>query len=1478
MRADARVAEQADGRRWCIGLVAGALLLTPLVARSQNGARDNDLGNVFEADAAAADAPLAAADPPQPDADETPPEPGVILPGDRGRERTLDRARRLVADDRWSDAAATLDELLADDRDAFVADGLATTRGSIRSEAAALVQSLPRPGREAYERLCGGRAEKRLAAAIAAGDATAIVAVARRWLHTPAGRQAALLAAITALEAGQPLAATAWLERLVDTPAAAELGSTLALVRAVAHSAAGDREIARRLLTEAARLGQSGVRLAGQDLTIPPDPAAAAAWLATHAGATGTPPVAGREWRQLRGTPARNGLVEATRPLLVARYRVPLVRHPEEARRLEKERQAAVAAGDPLLPAGTPLAVGDHLIVHTALGILAVDFASGRRLWLASGVAATDADAEGAAAGPSRVFLDATSGNVASDGKLVFAVESRAEALTVERGGGFAGGRLPFGIPTPWDEGNMLSAYELAGGHVRWRLEGRDEDDEAGRAEEASRWHLGPPLVVGDELFVLVEERGEVRVEARSTADAALRWTQPLATYDDDAAAITSGEAGSRRLAGLTPALAEGVLVCPIGGGSVVALDVATRSLLWAHAYARPDDGLDRGGFRGDPLAEASAWAGEPAPVIAGGRVLLAPFDTNLIVCLGLRDGRPIWQRPRQGRITIAGCLDDRLLVVDADGVEAVDLATGRRLWNRELGDGVRPSGRGILTPRSLLLPSDAPGVVEIAVADGGVLGRSVGRGGSIPGNLVAHRGEVISRAVDSLDVFHQEAALEGRIETALQSDPTSPWAAYWRGQAAIDAGDVEAGLEGLAGAAAAEFPVPPGALAAAVVRALQIDFPAAAERWSEFPLALRANAPAEVDRAIVDGFLTRRDPEAAWSGLRRLLSATAEGSPGRDLPIQDPADPRLTISVARWLESRLDRLAAIAGEPLRESIADVRRGLLPQPVDAAASEPPDPRPADPDSAWPLGLVERRDLRAENADGGSQLRPVPLTLAAGGRSDAARVAIDVGRQRLIVTDRLGRRLLPPLEVAGLGGGFGLQFLNQSGAVEVAALGERLFVRSSAGLFAHELGGGDGPQAGLWSVADLGTLADEHGPRWGPGIGGRVVRDGGVPLGMRIGEPDDRPRAGGRGLTALATAVIVPSARSITVLDPVRGSLLWQRGQLPPGLEWFVADDFLCGCTADGKGSLVLAASDGRIVHAVDVPHRRQRLASLGRRFVAVEPLDEPTQPAIAARVRLDLVDPADRETRSLGIFDGQGRATETGDGRLAVLEPSGRLAVFDLSDGGLVFRCELPAMPHRVERLHVQAWQDRYLVLAGSDDAGEEPAADVSPLEPLLFSGGVAAPLSGAVWAVGRDDGRHLWPVPAIIERHCLHTAQPPGLPVLAFCRIIQPRGSGPTWLGVLCLDKRTGHAVFTDERIAIEGPPAGDCALSADPRDHSVTIDGAGAGGGRLALVFTGGPMAPRPPFQNRVRPLAGPADLDLGDGPAAPAGARRN
>jgi hypothetical protein len=540
------------------GLHAAGTWLSPLVARAQQGA--NAFGRDAEAD---------------PDSR---PEPVVFLTSDRGRERILDRAKRLAADGRWTDAAAACDEILGHDQDAFLdatGDG-----GSLRGQAAAIVAAFPRPGREAYLLLFQTRAEKRLAEAIATNDGEAIAAVARRWFETPAGRHAAVMTAVRALEECEPLVAARWLDRIAASHSPADFEPTLSVMRAIARHQSGDTKEADALLARAASSGR-GTRIAGREILLSHKPKDDATWLHALVHAPTQPALrAGEDWLQARGSPSRNAVVEASKPLLVPRYRVPLVRHPDEAGALEKRRLAAADAGGPLIPAGSPLAVGDFLVVHTPLGILAIDFATGKRLWLESSVALAEPDdrTDTVNNASARVFDDATSGNLASDGRLVFAVEVAPESFSVVETAP-AGFRFGRGLAPPfvWNGANALRAYDLVDGALRWQL-----PEAEGGPDALATWFSGAPLVAGSELYVLAEQGGEVRLECRSTDDGSLRWQQSLANYDDSET-ITNPEARSRRLAGLTPALADGVIVCPLGAGCVVAVDAASRSLLWAH-------------------------------------------------------------------------------------------------------------------------------------------------------------------------------------------------------------------------------------------------------------------------------------------------------------------------------------------------------------------------------------------------------------------------------------------------------------------------------------------------------------------------------------------------------------------------------------------------------------------------------------------------------------------------------------------------------------------------------------------------------------------------------------------------------------------------------------------------------------------------------------------------------------------------------
>ncbi|MFM8703488.1 MAG: hypothetical protein ACKOHG_06400, partial [Planctomycetia bacterium] len=197
------------------------------------------------------------------------------------------------------------------------------------------------------------------------------------------------------------------------------------------------------------------------------------------------------------------------------------------------------------------------------------------------------------------------------------------------------------------------------------------------------------------------------------------------------------------------------------------------------------------------------------------------------------------------------------------------------------------------------------------------------------------------------------------------------------------------------------------------------------------------------------------------------------------------------------------------------------------------------------------------------------------------------------------------------------------------------------------------------------------------------------------------------------------------------------------------------------------------------------------------------------------------------------------------------------------------FSVMLDDMPSGLQSLQVMSWYDRFIVSVGRQETAEErkrfdKMGSMSPL-PLMVPGGEpAGAVTGSVWAIARESGEMLWPVPATIVRHAIVRHQPAALPLLLFARtIIPPREGERHRLSLLCLDKRTGHAVHVDDKIAMPTQMPIGCEVVGDPATHDIAFgfgDGVrngGAGGeSALRLLFTGEPTPPQPPYQASTKP----------------------
>jgi outer membrane protein assembly factor BamB len=744
----------------------------------------------------------------------------VIFARDRDAEQLLKKAAGFLDEKRYSEAARALGAIIEAPEDFFYqpqAD--LSLHKSIKVEAERLLGSLPAEGRQAYELQFGSQAEELLNEALADRDWNKLADVSRRFFHTQAGYRATYLLGLYHLDQGRPLAAGLCLERLKRAAdSSAKLEPNLSLQLATAWLRAGQSDKARQALQGLpASAGNEPLTIAGKKVRLFDRDSQALGWLEEHVGGppldqhSGSP-----QWTMFRGNPARNGATVGGAPLLDGEGDSWSISNVEDAgieKLIQNLRQTYQDANFSALPAFHPLAVDGIVLMRTINTLLAVDFATGKRLWnipvdenwgevtdLHGAIAQQGNSSQIVALLDQRLWDDATYGCLSSDGRNVFSIED----LNFNLSGAGTQPRmvvLPNGrrLPAPsWPRNfNRLSAHDIHTGKLKWELGGPRGEYEL---PMAGAFFLGPPLPLLDVAYAIAEVGGEIRVTAIDARTGEIQWGQQLAVVELDVL-----QDPARRFSGVSPSYADGVLICPTGSGAIVALDLSTRSLLWGYRYqnntaAQPTMIGRRIGammmFSGRPREENDRWM-DSAATIAGGRVIVTPIESGEIHCLDLLDGKLLWKKPRGDSLYVAGVYDNRVVVVGRTGVEALRLEDGQPAWPAKLGfaSGSAPSGRGFLSADRYYLPLSSAEVISIDLREGKLLERSRSRKSRVPGNLICYQGKVLSQNVESLETFYELDALKAQVAAALEANPDDPQALAQRGALALHNGDAAAAI-----------------------------------------------------------------------------------------------------------------------------------------------------------------------------------------------------------------------------------------------------------------------------------------------------------------------------------------------------------------------------------------------------------------------------------------------------------------------------------------------------------------------------------------------------------------------------------------------------------------------------------------------------------------------------------------------------------
>ena len=746
--------------------------------------------------------------------------PSVSLPDNGDLRRRLEKIRTLLDERHFAEGTRELGQLLQnrESRDFFLSRDERRRDGrSFLSELRTIIGSLPPEGRELYVTQFEPVARQSLNAAIEAGSEPALREVVARFPATPSGDEALYRLAHRLWEHGRAEAAAGCLQRLRAGPESSdrfEPGLTL-LLAACQWRAGQTAPFAASVERLKTHEGSRDAKIAGRPLaSILVGDAGPEAWRGLFGPVRGRSAGSDDDWTVFRGSADRNRAVPARPPLLAPRWSVELPLSPHSHSSIDRRVKAHREGNGTHFPMLSPLAIGDLLLVRTGRGVAAWSLRTGGPLWRYP----TGDDFSGAGE-EDRLWREPGGGSFAADHECFYVVE--------------VGDSVPMTLASVVNHVNQLSAHEHSQGRegrLRWRVGGVDGGNEPALAGIS---FLGAPLSWRGQSLILAERKGAIALIALDNASGRLAWSQELAFVEE-----TMGTDPFRKVVGATPTISsDDVVICPTSGGAVVAVDLTTQSLLWAYRYSRKP-AMTTDPFHGEAprLDQRDRWL-DGTVTIAGDRVLLSPPESAELHCLDRHDGHVCWTKPRGNGLFVGGVSDDRVIVVDRAGMQALSLEEGAAAWPAplEFPAPALVSGRGVFTGEAYYVPVTSGAILQIDMAEGRVVATHRMIRENALGNLIWQDGVFISQGPEFLQAFDEMGRVERQLQAPLPDLPRTSEELVRAGDLELSRGNVAAAIDLFRRAHVA---APGGAarsrLIAALLDGVRLDLPAKAEFEAE--------------------------------------------------------------------------------------------------------------------------------------------------------------------------------------------------------------------------------------------------------------------------------------------------------------------------------------------------------------------------------------------------------------------------------------------------------------------------------------------------------------------------------------------------------------------------------------------------------------------------------------------------------------------
>jgi len=214
--------------------------------------------------------------------------------------------------------------------------------------------------------------------------------------------------------------------------------------------------------------------------------------------------------------------------------------------------------------------------------------------------------------------------------------------------------------------------------------------------------------------------------------------------------------------------------------GAIVAVETANGAPVWAYRYPRTE-------------TPSSSFRDLCPPVYEDGRIFVAPTDSDHLFCLDVATGRRLWERTGLEVVQLLGIANGRLIVTTDGplrGIRGLNVQDGSDQaphgWTQHDEGGLTTFGRGLIAGERVFWPT-RQGVFVLAAKTGEPLRPVLS---DMSGNLTFARGVLVITTPTHIKAYISERRLLPQREKAARGD--DPIAQYRLAIALADAGKTE--------------------------------------------------------------------------------------------------------------------------------------------------------------------------------------------------------------------------------------------------------------------------------------------------------------------------------------------------------------------------------------------------------------------------------------------------------------------------------------------------------------------------------------------------------------------------------------------------------------------------------------------------------------------------------------------------------------